>query len=201
MPTLLSPRSARRRLQNMVQEDQQKVLTRLPPNAKVSVALDCWTSPFTQAFMAITGYFLDQNWNYHEVLLGFEPIHGSHTGANLSTILLEQLHEHQIANRVLAVTTDNASNNSTLIESVQESIESLELPNQTPIIRIPCLAHVIQLSLRDLLGLMKADPTNDTIDRQWSDKQAESLRDARTKQGKDKKNDEMSIVYTLAKVG
>ncbi|KAJ5264725.1 hypothetical protein N7505_007518 [Penicillium chrysogenum] len=32
------------------------------------------TSPFGQAFMAITGYFLDRDWNYCEVLLGFEHI-------------------------------------------------------------------------------------------------------------------------------
>jgi hypothetical protein len=41
--------------------------------------------------MAITGYFIDQDWNYREILLGFEPVHGTYTGANLSTVLLERL--------------------------------------------------------------------------------------------------------------
>lgn len=41
--------------------------------------------------MAITGYFIDMDWNYREILLGFEPVHGSHTGANLSTILFDLL--------------------------------------------------------------------------------------------------------------
>jgi hypothetical protein len=36
----------------------------LPDNAKVLLALDCWTSPFQQAFMAITAYFIDNEWNY-----------------------------------------------------------------------------------------------------------------------------------------
>jgi hypothetical protein len=70
---------------------------------------------------------------------------------------------------VLAVTTDNASNNTTLIESIQDSLQSLKLPNQTPIIRIPCIAHVIQLSLRQLLGEMEANPKNETTEIEWTE--------------------------------
>src|ERR1700712_326274 len=191
-PQLLSPKTARRRLQSMVQADQQKILSLLPPEAKLSIALDCWTSPFQQAFMAITGYFVDQDWNYHEILLGFLPIHGQHTGAHLSETLLELLQQHDIVNRVIAITTDNASNNKTLVENLHESIGSLQLPDFTQIIRIPCLAHVIQLSLKDLLGLMKADPKNDTTATNWSEDDDEStLRIARRQRG---------IIYTLAKV-
>ena len=68
----------------------------LPANSKISIALDCWTSPFGQAFMAITGYFIDMNWVYREVLLGFKPLYGAHTGVNMSGILLETLVDHNI---------------------------------------------------------------------------------------------------------
>lgn len=189
-PTLLTPRTARRRLRKIVQEDQHRILSGLPPDAKLSIALDCWTSPFQQAFMAITGYFLDQNWKYREILLGFEPLHGKHSGVNLSQVLFECLQEHRILDRVLAVTTDNASNNDTLVGSMQMSMQALDLPNHIPIVRIPCLAHVIQLSLKDLLAVMKLNPKNDSIDRQWSAEQDTSLKHLR-KQG---------IIYTLAKV-
>ena len=64
------------------------MLSKLPPGSSLSIALDCWTSPFGQAFMAITGYFLDQDWNYCEVLLGFEHIQGSHTGTQLSETVI-----------------------------------------------------------------------------------------------------------------
>jgi hypothetical protein len=30
--------------------------------------------------MAVTGYLINQDWNYREILLVFEPVHGSHTG-------------------------------------------------------------------------------------------------------------------------
>lgn len=59
--------------------------------------------------MAVTGYFLDQHWEYREILLGFQPLSGSHTGANLSEVVLKLLQQHKITDRVLAVTTDNDS--------------------------------------------------------------------------------------------
>jgi hypothetical protein len=171
IPDIPSAKTIRRRLQSSVEERQQNILQKLPDNAKLSIALDCWTSPFNQAFMAITGYFIDDDWQYQEVLLGFEPLHGKHSGANLSTVLLAILEKHNILDRVLAVTTDNASNNDTLVSELQKS-----LSDSTTLIRIPCLAHVIQLSLNDLLGHMKATPTDNTSDTPWVDEQSQSAR-------------------------
>lgn len=173
---LPSARTIRRRLESTVKTRQQTLLQKLPDGAKLSVALDCWTSPFRQAFMAVTGYFLDKDWNYREILLGFEPLYGTHSGFNLSAVLIELLQQHQIIDRVLAITTDNASNNNTLMASFQESVDSLGLGNDTPIVRIPCIAHVIQLSLNQLLGKMKAAPKNETTEVVWSEARSQSLR-------------------------
>ncbi|OQE11891.1 hypothetical protein PENFLA_c070G01346 [Penicillium flavigenum] len=128
------------------------------------------------AFMAITGYFIDQDWNYREILLGFEPLHGTHSGVNLSNVLLERLQHCKIEGRVLAITTDNASNNKTLMKKIQESLSAFESHDQFPIIRIPCLAHVIQLSLKKLLGEMKANPNNESHEREWSEARSKALR-------------------------
>ncbi|OQE38089.1 hypothetical protein PENNAL_c0787G08625, partial [Penicillium nalgiovense] len=173
-PTLLHPRTAQRRLKKIVYEEHHTILSTLPPNAKLSIALDCWTSPFQQAFMAITGYFIDQDWNYRELLLGFEPLNGPHSGVNLSEVLMEIFKKHDISDRILAITSDNASNNTTLVQSIQDSIDSLNLPSSPVVVRIPCLAHVIQLSLRELLGSVKADPQNDTTDTNFSNVEAQA---------------------------
>jgi hypothetical protein len=162
----------------LVQEKQKTILDKLPAGAKLSLAVDYWTSPFQQAFMAITGYFIDLDWNYREVLLGFEPLHGTHTGANLSIVLLEKLQKHEIINQVLTITTDNASNNNTLIENVQEVIQSLQSSDslsQPEIIRIPCVAHVIQLSLKELLGRIKANLKNKSTEKVWSEARNQHL--------------------------
>ena len=64
---------------------------------------------------------------------------------------------------MLTVTTDNASNNVTLIASVHEAIESLQPSNDVVIIRVPCIVYIIQLSLKDLLRKIKAALKNNTV--------------------------------------
>ncbi|KAJ5117352.1 hypothetical protein N7448_010984 [Penicillium atrosanguineum] len=187
---LPSPRSIRRQLDEDITQGQRRVLDRLPVGSQISIALDCWTSPFSQAFMAITGYFLDQDWEYREVLLGFEPLHGSHTGSNLSTTVIEILQKHSIADRVLSVTTNNATNNNTMMSSIQDEIRTQGIGNAN-VFRVPCLAHVIQLSLNQLLGKMKAAPVNNEAEVDWSDERAHSLHSRRSKR---------EIVDTLNKV-
>ncbi|KAJ5882665.1 uncharacterized protein N7529_001337 [Penicillium soppii] len=49
----------RRRLESIVLDRQKQILRMLPTRAKILITLDCWTSPFSQAFIAITGYFID----------------------------------------------------------------------------------------------------------------------------------------------
>lgn len=77
---------------------------------------------------------------------------------------------------MLAITTDNASNNVTLMESIQDSIQSSQLGGTTKIIRVPCIAHVIQLSLQKLLGQIKANPKNEATEISWSEARSQSLR-------------------------
>lgn len=141
--------------------------------------------------MAVTGYFLDQDWDYREILLGFEPLSGSHSGVNLSDVVLKLLQQHSITDRVLIVTTDNASNNTTMMSSIQESLQSLELNNGSTIVRVPCIAHIIQLSLNDLLGKIRAIPKNESAEIDWSDDRVRYLR-ARQQKGE--------IIDTLNKV-
>lgn len=56
--------------------------------------------------MAITGYFIDINWNYREFLLGFEPLEGTHSGENLSSVLRTRLKDYDITHRILLPTEE-----------------------------------------------------------------------------------------------
>ena len=141
--------------------------------------------------MVVTGYFLDQDWNYCEVLLGFEPLDGSHSGAHLSETVIKILQQHNIMKRVLSVTTDNASNNNTMVAGIQEVGQLLGL-SEDQLFRIPCIIHVIQLSLRELLGEMKANPVNDEIESTWVDTPEQSQQS--------KNQQYQSIFKTLKKV-
>lgn len=146
--------------------------------------------------MAITGYFIDHNWDYCEVLLGFEPLYGSHTGENLSKTVTQILTEHGISDRVLSVTTDNATNNNTLMQSIQDHLQS-QHSSDISIFRVLCIAHVIQLSLNELLGKLKAVPSNKEIELEWSEEKTHSFQNKRNTSGGIQITDTLKKVYLL----
>jgi len=90
-----------------------------------------------------------------EVLLGFEQIRGSHTGANMAGMINDVLARYGIHDRILSFTTDSARNNRTLTEALHNawsllSVEWCQLENH-----IPCMAHVVQLNLGSLISSIK----------------------------------------------
>ncbi|KAF4219054.1 hypothetical protein CNMCM5878_003909 [Aspergillus fumigatiaffinis] len=172
---LPSAKTLRRRLRDAVIGQHASQLRDLPDDAKVSLALDCWTSPFQQAFMAITAYFIDNEWNYRELLLGFEPLHGPHSGRNLSDVLLQLLRERQLLDRIFT----------------EALLSTGAISSGDSIIRVPCTAHVIQLCLKQLLGHIRAAPKNEEVGTSWSDSQVSFLKDSVDCGG---------VAHTLAKV-
>jgi hypothetical protein len=137
----------------------------LPSTVKVSIALDAWSSPNHLAFLAITAYYIDNNWEFREVLIGFEQIHGEHTGVVLSRIVEDVLEQFGIQDRLLAVTTDNASNNGTLTAELQAALAEASgiMSWDSEKMHLPCLAHVVQLSVRAFLDGIKAEAENETL--------------------------------------
>lgn len=169
---LVSPSTIKNQIMTRYHEVRQCLLNKLPPNTKVSLALDCWSSYNRQGYMAINAYFIDFAWQYHEVLLGFEHVSGSHTGNKLAQVLRNVLKFHHLDNHLQAITSDNAGNNQTmhseLVEmlrdrhsEVSECVHGIEL--------VPCLAHVIQLALKALLGKIHISPKNDELRKSWDD--------------------------------
>lgn len=148
-------------------EIHDNILKNLPQNNKISVALDCWTSPNRQSYMGITGYYIDDNWKYNEVLLGFEVVPGKHDGEGLSRVLERVVMEHGLEGRIATVTTDNASNNSAMLRyfSLSPAGEGFD-PHYD---HMPCIAHVIQLALGKLVEGIKITATNDEIIKNWDD--------------------------------
>jgi hypothetical protein len=79
--------------------------------------------------------------------------------------------------RILALTSDNATNNKTLTKAINEALNALTAKlyssPHTTITRIPCLAHVIQLSVRALLDSLQLSPKNDEERKYWDETKAD----------------------------
>ncbi|EAU30716.1 predicted protein [Aspergillus terreus NIH2624] len=181
-PHIPNRKQIQERLIELSDEIHTQLLSRFPATGRMSIALDCWTSPDQKAFLALTGYFLTDDLDYHEIILGFRPVSGSHTGETLAAIVLSVLHKHNLCHRLLGVTTDNASNNSTMFSSLTEQLrdeldtniqiqDTIADPELSKILRnqhhIPCLAHVIQLCVTSFMNKLRIAAENDTVSYIW----------------------------------
>jgi len=93
-------------------------------------------------------------------LIGFEPLKGSHTGEHMAGILYKVLERFTITKRLLCITTDNAGNNGMMQKELEELLNSLDINNNwsSNSIKIPYLAHVIQLIVKAILGAFNIKP-------------------------------------------
>ena len=150
-----------------VKDIENKLLQHLSPEVKISIALNCWTSLNNLTFMTIVDYFININWKYHEVLLGFEHLSDKHTGHKITQIVDRVLTKYQLWDRLLVITTDNMSNNETLVRSLQNMLKSND-SFKTEHDHLSCLSHVLQLILKFLLKNIHITVKNEESVKIWA---------------------------------
>jgi hypothetical protein len=101
--------------------------------------------------VAITGYYIDRKFEYHECLIDFKRLEGHHTGEALATFLLETLDSMRISHRIFCITTDAASNNLTMMDFLQQKLRSRGIIWNAAERHIFCIDHVINLCVQAFL--------------------------------------------------
>jgi hypothetical protein len=167
-------------------------------DGKVSIALDCWSTRNMLPYLgtnplfllrrkacncfpsftfhvtdhankiAVTAHWIDPAFRIHEILLGFELLHGRHTGEHLASYVYDLLVDFALKSKLFCVTTDNATNNYTLTSSLESRLEDdddaivFDASEQ----HIPCVAHVLNLAVQTFLRNLKIcrDEAESTFD-------------------------------------
>ncbi len=163
-------------------------------DTKILLSLNCWSSFNRQEYLDVNAYFIDDKWIYHEVLLTFEHVTKSHIDTRLAKIIQDIISQHKLQNRILVITNDNVDNNLTMHVKLLRLLrtrmfDDVEL-NVQNIKRVSCLAHVIQLTLRELLDRIRINSKNESFRTSWNDKQDKA----------DMKKEKKEISYILIKI-
>ena len=101
-----------------------------------------------------------------ECVLGIRQLEGSHTRECLSIALLEVLPEFNLSAKVCAITTDNASNNSTMMTILEGELRPGN-PHFSAKRHVLCMAHVINLVMQaglNALNVVEDKPESTFID-------------------------------------
>jgi hypothetical protein len=160
-----APVPTRYKFQNIFQDEvsfaKNSQLNDLSPTTRISIALDAWTANNHLSFLAIKGYYINNNWQLQEKLLDFIPKRGRPTGASMATDVLQVLSRTNHQKQLLAVTCDNAGSNTTLTRILQQQLQEEGIQWSSAENTIPCLAHVINLVVQDIIRHLKLAPSDD----------------------------------------
>lgn len=149
-------------------EGLKERLSKIP--GKISITTDGWTSGNVLSFVAIRGHWLDKDFNYNSTLLDFVNVQGEHSGYKLNTIFEDCLSRYDIPfTKIMGITVDNAANNDTFINWLEEHGITHDVNH------IRCLAHIMNLSVQDMLKCLKAPFAENTTGEDLLDDEEDEL--------------------------
>lgn len=99
-------------------------------------------------------------------MLSFKFLEGDHDGKSLSKAMIEVLEHYEIADRLLGVTMDNATNNTSMMAEMKQYYDE-NYPNagfSTEWNQIECMAHVLNLGAQEVLKNFKQPIDKETYE-------------------------------------
>jgi len=128
---------------------------------KISISVDCWSSPAMKSFIGITCHFINSDWKLISTLLDIRGFGGDHSGENISACVLESLDDFRIAHKLLAVVTDNASNNDTFLRTLADELHKRGIDFDCENHRVRCIDHILNLAAQSFLKKLRSRPPTD----------------------------------------
>ena len=115
-----------------------KVTELLQSTKYISMTTDIWTSTNCHhSFLSLTAHFVvPKTMEKKDIMLSAWQFDESHTGANISAAALSRIQEWDIEEKIVCILRDNASN----------MLSGLNIANITS---LPCLAHTLQLIIKN----------------------------------------------------
>ncbi|CAG8435381.1 3766_t:CDS:2 [Scutellospora calospora] len=120
-------------------------------SCNITLTTDIWSSCTMTSFIGITCHFIDDNWVLRHILLDIFEIPSPHTGQVIANAILSLLEEFKLENKILALTSDNASNIILASSLIKDTLANSFL--NTSFQHIHCAAHVMNLAVKEGLKL------------------------------------------------
>lgn len=140
-------------MKKMIAEELDQVL-------RVSLTFDIWSqSAGAAGYGCLTGHYITEEFELKTLVLGFDQLSYPHDAKTISNYISEILREFKLLDKVVSITTDNASVN---IKAIRELISINELDQNRPLgfVFVRCAAHILQLSANNSLKLAKPSISN-----------------------------------------
>jgi hypothetical protein len=159
----------KRRLVETFDTQRQQLKEELAINCKsIALSLDIWTSKNHLPILEVIGHWLTEDFLYKESVLEFTELQGIHSGENVAPAVHTLLTELNLKEKLLTITGDNAGNNETMVSELFHTLmetahDKNEIPFQGLDGYIRCLAHILNLIVKDILRSLKSGTTKEAF--------------------------------------
>ena len=111
------------------------------------------------AFLGIVAHWWDLDDALKSALIALPKLLGVHSGENIAFTTVEVLKQYEIQNNVGYFTFDNASNNDTAIERINEILSNIAINREMSYeeCRLRCAGHILNLVVKALLFRKDSD--------------------------------------------
>lgn len=133
-------------------EHKTKITKLLQNNdGAISFIVDCWTSSNQHPFQGVIARWISNDWEVHHAVIDLTVLHGSHTGVNIAESFWNVLLDYGLVEKMLSVTTDNASNMDTLFEGLEKLAKERGITFDSKNYRVRCFVHILNLASRAMI--------------------------------------------------
>lgn len=127
--------------------------------------------------MGITAHWIESNsmsgkWTLHSEVVAFQAIYGPHSGTNLGRYFISSMEHFGMltpnSTNLLCITANNASNNHVMCDSIEFILSHRDIYSfDSNTDHLPCLAHVLNLAITDIMSVITNTATVETTSAIW----------------------------------
>jgi hypothetical protein len=167
----MSRQTTSRDLVKYFSDRRSELMESLKSVSFVALTSDIWSGNAKEDYLSVVAHFVSFDWQLEKHILGMRLIDVSHTGDNIVGRVLTVLEEFGLTNKVVSVTLDNASSNTTDMVSLSPNIvgyhRGANAPPLTPenmdeevrgirLLHQRCACHIINLIVKFGLKRLKS---------------------------------------------
>ncbi|KAG6995755.1 hypothetical protein G7Y79_00042g078600 [Physcia stellaris] len=148
-----SDKTIRVRALELYKEDQKRVRYILHnAMSDIHITCDAWSSPNHLNLYGIVSHFVNEDMQQQTLLLALKKVQKTHSGENLTQIVLQTLDDYEIRNNLSYFVMDNAKNNDTMLKTISNTFREQHGIDYDPVKhRLRCLDHIINLAVQAYL--------------------------------------------------
>ncbi|WVZ77496.1 hypothetical protein U9M48_025355 [Paspalum notatum var. saurae] len=149
----VSRQTTTRDIEKYFKEQHAKLAERLKSVSCVALTSDIWSGNAKEDYLSVVVHFINSDWELEKRILAMRLIDCSHSGSNIAERISTVLGEYGLTDKVFSITLDNASSNTTAMDTLKPLLSGYVGPL---LMHQRCGCHIINLFVKSAFDVLKS---------------------------------------------